>query len=303
MLYLVIAGVLILTLIVLAFLAAVAPKEHVRGDSQMTRGAYVTCAVLVGIAFLVITGFFAATTVSPRAIGIQTAFGRYENTLKAGWHMTAPWSSVEEFPTQVQFLDLNKSKDGKGPTGVSYKGGGKGEVDSTIRWRINEDNAEALWRKYKDFDKVRDQLVISAARDSLGVIIGAYAPNDARDGGKRRTITQDVVTDLGQVLGDDGIRIDSVSVPDVRLDENTQRSIEAIIKANADVERAKADRERAKIDNETANLRSKSAALSVGALQLKCLEVTNAWDNAKNGALPATWNCLNGGSSPVIVGR
>jgi regulator of protease activity HflC (stomatin/prohibitin superfamily) len=300
MLYIVLAAAALLALVVCVLLAAGAKSSR---DDASARG-FVTGAIIWAIVLIGVTVAFAATTVSPRAVGIETAFGRYQSTLPAGFHWTAPWSSVEEFPTQVQFLDLNKSEDATaGPAGVSYKGGGKGEVDTTIRWRIDEKNAEALWRKYRSFENVRDQLVLSAARDSLGVVVGAYAPNDARAGENRRTITSGVVDDLAKVLGDDGIRIDSVSVTDVRLDENTQRSIEAIIKANADVERAKAERERARIDNETANLRAKSAALSAGALQRYCLEVTNSWDQGKNGPLPATWNCLGGATPPVVVGR
>lgn len=304
MLYLILAGIVALALAIGVLLAIGAGSEPNHSDGP-DRSSFVTFSITMAIILGIVTVAFSMTIVSARTVGIYTSFGKEAGTRPAGLGWTAPWESKEEFPTNVQYLELNRSENGDGATSVNYKGGGKGEVDATIRWRMDETRAMDLWRKYREFDRVTDQLVKSAARDAVGVVVGAYAPNDARAGENRRKITDDVVADLTRTLADDGIRIDSVSVSDIRLDENTQRSIEAIIKANADVERARAEKERAEIDNQTANLRAKSAALSAGALQLKCLEVTNAWDQAKNGPLPATWNCLNTVTSPpsVVVGQ
>lgn len=302
MLYIVLAGVVLVVTVILLLCALGAPKEP-SGD-ELGKGSFF---VGVGVCLFILLGLtiaFAATTVSPRAVGIQTSFGKYRATLPAGFHWTAPWAGVEEFPTQVQFLELNSAKDGKGGVEVNYKGGGKGSVDATVRWRIDEKNAEALWRKYRDFDKVRDQLVISSARDSVRVAVGGYTPNDARAGENLRPITASVQADLGRTLSDDGIRIDSVSTTGVFLDDNTQRSIEKVIAAQNDVERARADQERAKIDAKTAEIRQQSGSLTPGAMQRYCLEVTNSWDQGRNGPLPATWNCLGAqGNNPVLVGK
>lgn len=305
MFYIVLAGVVLLILVICVLLAVGAGSsdgDHY-GDGP-SRGTFTTWAVVMGVILLGLTLAFSATTVSARAVGIQTSFGRYQDTLTNGFHMTAPWSSVEEFSTQVQWLELNGAKDNSvGGTEVNYQGGGKGVVDATIRWRIDPDNADDLWRKYKTFEAVRDQLVQSASRDSIRVIVGAYAPNDARAGENLRKITGAVQTDLGGQLRDDGIQIDSVSVTGVFLDDVTQKSIEQIVQAENAVKKAEADKQRAIIDNETANLRAKSAALGAGALQRYCLDVTNNWDASKNGALPATWNCFASTPASVVVGQ
>lgn len=300
MFYLVLAGLIGLAAVLFLLLALKAPS-----GPASRRG---TLGLCFGIALFVLVAFTlaeAATTVSPRAVGIQTAFGKYQGTLQSGFHMTAPWAGVEEFPTQVQFLDLNNGKadTSKGTVGVNYKGGGKGQVDATIRWRIDTSNAAALWRKYRTFENVRDQLVVSSARDSVSVVIGAYAPNDARAGENRRKISSDVASDLNRVLSSDGIMIDSVSVTDVRLDDKTQASIEAIVKANADIDRAKAEQEKAKIDAQTAKIREQSGSLSAGSLARYCLDVTNAWNQGNNGPLPTGWTCLGDKPSVVVSGK
>lgn len=250
--------------------------------------------------FVLVTVLFSATTVSPRSVGIQTSFGKYHSTMGPGLQWTAPWASVEEFSTQVQYLALNG--DHKNSVDVNYQGGGKGNVDAVVRWRIDEKNAEALWRKYRTFDNVRDQLVASAAKDSVRVIVGAYMPNDARAGENLRKITQDVQADLQKSLKDDGITIDSVSTTGVFLDGQTQASIEKVVAANNAIEQAKADQKRAAIENATAKLRQQSGALSKEALERYCYDVTNNWDVNKNGPLPATWNCAGSSTAGVIVG-
>lgn len=276
------------------------PETRRRYDDPDMRGILRGVAAGTLAVFVLVTVLFSATTVSPRSIGIATAFGKYHGTLQPGLQWTAPWVSVEEFSTQVQYLALNG--DNKTSVDVNYKGGGKGNVDAVVRWRIDGSNAEALWRKYRTFENVRDQLVQSAAKDSVRVIVGAYLPNDARAGENLRKIAQDTQNDLQNTLKGDGVTIDSVSITGIYLDDQTQQSIQKVIQANNAIEQAKADQKRAQIENETAKLRQQSGALSKEALERYCYDVTNNWDVSKNGPLPATWNCAGGGNTPVIVG-
>lgn len=251
---------------------------------------------------VVIVVAFSATTVSPRAVGIATSFGKYRATLSAGFHWTAPWTSVEEFPTQVQFLELNGKEHGAGGVAVNFDGGGKGTIDATVRWRIDQNDAEDLWKKYKDFDKVRDQLVTSAARDAVRKAVGTYTPTDAQSGKNVSAITDSIRNELQSQVSDDGVQIDSLSVTAVMLDENTQRAIEQVIIAQQGTAKAKEEKARAEIEQQTNKIRQTGGLLSPDALRRYCLEVTNNWDQGKNGPLPAGWSCM-GSSSIVVSGK
>lgn len=311
MLYLILAGIVGLAAVLLLLLSFHAPKESA-GD-ELSRGAFLNAFGICLFILLALTVMFSMTIVHARTVGIITSFGKESGPVDTegnhvpknpgiGW--TDPWESKEEFPTNVQYLVLDDSEKADGTTKVSYKGGGNGEVDSTIRWTLDPAKAVDLWRKYREFDRVTDQLVKASARTSLGVVIGAYPPNEARSGEKRREITDLVTADLNKTLESNGIRVDSVSITDVRLDAKTQGSIEALIKANADLQRATIDQQRATIEAQTAKIRQNSGSLSPGALQRYCLEITNAWDTGKNGQLPETWNCgLTTGTTGVIVGQ
>jgi regulator of protease activity HflC (stomatin/prohibitin superfamily) len=244
------------------------------------------------IIFLIITLFMSMTKVDARAVGIQTAFGKYQNTLDNGLQLTAPWSETEQFSTQVQYLDLDDTDgDANDSVSVTFKGGGGGQVSLTPRWRIDENGAENLWKKYRTFDKVRDQLVNSSAKDSVRVVVSKYTPNEARDGENLRPIADAIQSDLAQSLKDDGVIIDSVSIKRIQLDSRSQNSLDKIVEANNNIERAKSEQERAKIDAETVKIREKSGSLSPQANERYCLEMMNNWDVKKNGHLPAGFTC------------
>lgn len=292
MTYLVFAILLLLVVVVGAIVAAVNRKGS---DGRI--GGFVTVGISLFL-LLLITFIASINTVGARSVGVETAFGRYDGTLRNGFHLTAPWVSVEQFSTRVQYLHLVKDE----AVNVTYSGGGSGQVIATVRWRITDAGAKNLWTRYRSFDNVRDNLVTQQARDSYRVVMGQYVPADAIAGRNLRTIDGKVKADLDQQLSADGIIIDSVSTQHVALDANAQQGLNQIVKANADIQRAQVEQQRAIIDAKTAEIRQKAGSLSEANLQRYCLEIVNSWDVKKNGELPATFNCnFSGGSGSVVI--
>jgi regulator of protease activity HflC (stomatin/prohibitin superfamily) len=300
MLYLVLASILVVAVLIGAGLYLANRKKDFGSYDANLRlvGGGIAGAAIV--ALLLTTFFMSLTKVDARAVGIQTSFGKYQDTLDNGLQLTAPWSETEQFSTQVQYLDLDDTDGGSDSVSVTFKGGGGGQVSLTPRWRIDEAGAENLWKKYRTFDKVRDQLVNSSAKDSVRVVVSKYTPNEARDGENLRPIADAIQADLATSLKDDGVIIDSISIKKIQLDSRSQASLDKIVEANNNVERAKAEQERAKIDAETVKIREKSGSLSPQANERYCLEMMNNWDVKKNGHLPAGFTC-GGAGSPFVV--
>lgn len=276
------------------------PQEPDRyGDKKFALPWWVP-ATVAGM-LIATTAAFSVTVVDARAVGIQTSFGRYSDTLSNGFHLTAPWSSVEEFTTIVQTADL----EGDQGVSVTFAGGGSGKVNATFRWQITDsgaaNGAHALWEKYRDFENAQRSLVDREGRDAVLNVTNDFTPNDART--KQDVIGSQVKDRLTERLTAYGITVDSVSILSMELDARTQASLDKIVAAQNDVERAKADNERAKIDAETVKLREAAGALSAAANVRYCLDVANSWDVAKNGPLPATFSCGLSGSASVIVGK
>jgi len=279
---------------IIGLLVAIFSKSDRRGDNYgRTGGAGAAVAALLVLG--IVTALFSATTVDARSVGIQTSFGKYDATLDNGFHWTAPWSNVEQFSTQVQYLELK----GDGAVPVSFLGGSSGTASVVVRWSIDSKGAEDLWKKYKTFDNVRDQLVRSEAQNAFRTTFSNYTPVDAIDGNNLNKITADVQKLLAETLGKNGVAVDSVSVTNVGLGDRAQTSLDRIVAANADVERATAEQEKAKIEAETARIRAESQTPE--SLQRYCLEVMNSWNVNNNGPLPATFNCLSGDSNVQTV--
>jgi len=293
--YLITAGLLVIVAIICFIISNLKIKEYGGEYYNLKPWRWIAVAVL-GILGLVTLGM-SITTVSARSVGIQTAFGRYQNTLSNGLQFTAPWSSVEEFSTQVQYLDL----DGDQAVPVTFEGGGGGQVNVTPRWRIDPAGAEDLWKKYKTFDAVKDKLVNSSAKDAVRIVTSKYTPNEARSGENLRAVAEGIEAQLAADLKDDGIIIDSISVKGISLDARSQASLDKIVSANNDIERAKAEQERARIDAETAKIREQGGSLKPEALARYCLEVVNNWDVGRNGPLPAGFTCTSGNGAPFVV--
>lgn len=258
---------------------------------------------LVAIVGGVVLGFFTLvmsfTQVDARSVGIQTAFGRYQGTLSSGFQLTAPWSEHEDFTTRMQYLDLDGDKWSDGAP-ITFKDGGSGVVFATPRWQIKEGNAAGdLWKKYKDFESVQNQLVNSSAKDSFRAVFTEYTPNDAR--AKVREVTAKVKTDLEQTLNKYGIKVDSISIRDIKLDPKAQASLDKIVEANNNIERARAEQEKAKVEAETVKIREKSGLLTPEALANKCIEVMDKWSKANNGPAPAAGFGCNGMGAPFTV--
>lgn len=284
------------SIFVLIGLIALGVGFAARNEPGVRKGAFGVVAGMF-VLLLVVTGFNSVTSVGARNVGIQTAFGRYQGTLDNGLQIVAPWSEHEDFSTQIQYLDLDGDKNEEGAE-VTFSGGGRGVVMATPRWYIDEKDAGQLWKKYKNFDNVRDQLVSSSAKASFRDVVKDYTPNDALV--KTSEIAQKVKANLETQLSNDGIKIDSISIRTIRLDARSQQSLDKIVQANNDIERAKAEQERAKIDAETLKIKQKGGNLTEGGLTDKCLTVMDKWDVKKNGHLPAGFSC-NGVGVPFTV--
>lgn len=259
--------------------------------------------------------FFSITTVvDARSVGVQTAFGRYQKTLDNGLHFTPPWSSVEQFPTTIQTVDIagnagvpvtyasmDDSGNSQAPS-ANLAGGGKGTFDGNYAWSLSPDGkgADQLWSRYRSFERVSNELVAPASRDAVVAVGSTYSA--LRAPVSQPEISKKIKAELQKRLAPYGIVVDRVSITSIQNDQATQARLDGVIAAQANTRRSREEQVRAKIDAETTKIREKGGALTPAANQRYCLELVNAWNAKENGPLPATFNCqLNGGGSPVLV--
>lgn len=283
--------------------------------------------IAAGVGLILLTVFTllnSFTTVEARSVGIQQAFGRYQSTMGPGLQTKAPWSSVETFTTRIQDTDLNDKNGGKESVYVAFSapktvdangkvvagqtdtaGGGNGNINAMIRWSISDDQsnkgAKALWESFRTFEDVQERLVKSESQQAVADVANDYTAGVAS---VNQTLIGEAVTkNLQARLAKYGVVVDSVAIKGVDLDKATKESLQRIVDNINKTVAATEEQKRAVIDNATAKLRAESGALSEQANERYCLDLVNAWEVAKNGPLPATFNCgLGSAGQNVLVG-
>ncbi|PXY33577.1 hypothetical protein BAY59_10875 [Prauserella coralliicola] len=257
-------------------------------------------AAMAGVALVAVYIFTSLTSVQARTVGIVTSFGKPVGTLSPGIHWTAPWESVTEFPTSNQVLDLDATNEGPN-VAVKFAGGGSGWANVNITWQVESDErAVSLWENWREFDAVKENVVNPRGQSAVVEVFGAYTPEDAVNGTNLQDLNRRIKETLQDKLTTSGIHVVSVDVKRVDLSQEIQERVNRQVQARADVNRAKIEQERAEIEEHTNRIRQQS--LTPEALARYCMDVANNWNGAKNGQLPANWNCMGGSSLPLVTG-
>ncbi|WP_456818702.1 SPFH domain-containing protein [Cellulomonas sp. URHB0016] len=269
-------------------------------NRQVTGWVSVTALVLA-----VVTLFFsAATIVSTKNVGIETSFGRPVGSLSNGFHLIQPWNKVTEMDAAIQTDNHVKGSDGFDCITVRIAHQATACVDTSIRWRIEEQAADALFRDYRDFDNVRDSLVTRDLNAALNAVFESYDPLAIDKDGNSTSpgladLSSDVVDRIRDQIGDE-INVLSVIIPVVHYDENTQGKVNALLAQVAQTRIA----EQSVITAEQQALANQTLAESVShdpnVLVSKCMDLLNEMVS-KGQAIPIGFSCWPGGGSAVVV--
>ncbi len=279
-----------------------------RGNTRARVYASISAAAAF---FLAVSMTF--TTVDARAIGVQTSFGKYRDTLGSGPHFVAPWSDVEEWTTRNQTLRF--AGDGKAgerdnfftePV-VTVRLGNQSEayVEVTITWVVTAKGAEDLWRQYKTFADARQDFAVPAALAATNAAFDGYDPFKAlnQTGATDPAVNpyvpleewSDRITDkLRPMYEGRGVRLVSVQATKVSYDQRTEAKLREYADAIATTRIKAQDIETAK--NEAAASKERAAQAAPGCEAL--IRDLAARDQLKN--LPAGWQCP-GTTGPGVV--
>ncbi len=262
-----------------------------------------------GAALVAVLGLVASfSTVDARAIGIQTSFGKYRDTLNSGVNFVPPWAEVEQWTTRNQTLRL--AGDGKAAERDNYvtepnitvRLGTQSEayVDVTVTWNITAKSAENLWRQYKTFDDARRDYVAPAAQAAVVAAFDGYDPFRGIATGTENSVSVEQwaakITDkLRPVYDGRGINLIGVQVTRVAYDGRTEDKLRQYADAVANTRIAAQDVETAKKNAEASAARAGQAAPGCEAL-IRDLAAANQLGN-----LPAGWQCPGTPAGAVIA--
>lgn len=249
------------------------------------------------------------STVDARSVGIQTGFGKYRDTLGAGFHLTAPWSSVEEWTTRNQTIRFEA--DGKADERDNYftepritvRLGNQSEayVDVTVTWGITEKSVQDLWRQYKTFGDARRDFVTPQALGATNTAFDGYDPFRGLD---EKTAdspyiplavwSQKITDALRPLYAARSVELISVQVTKVTYDGKTEEKLRQYSDAIANTRIKAQDVKTAEQEAAASKARAQTAAPGCEAL----LRDLAAQDKLKD--LPAGWQCP-GVTGPAVV--
>lgn len=263
-------------------------------------GAFVALAVALLMTF---------TTVDARAIGVQTSFGKYRDTLSSGPHFVAPWSEVEEWTTRNQTLRF--AGDGKAGERDNYftepvvtvRLGNQSEayVEVTVTWVVTAKGAEDLWRQYKTFADARQDFTVPAALAATNSAFDGYDPFKTLNAGNvdnpyvpLEEWSKRIGDKLRPAYANRGVELVSVQATKVSYDQRTEAKLREYADAIATTRIKGQDIETAK--NEAVASKERAAQAAPGCEAL--IRDLAARDQLKN--LPAGWQCP-GTTGPGVV--
>lgn len=282
-------------------------KHEFVSDENFNIARWISITVFgMGILLLVLSSF---TVVNTRHIGVVTTFGRPTDTLSNGIHMKWPWQKVPELDASIQTDTYAGDGGGEGTdspcTDIRIGNQSTACVDNTIRWRIAEAEGDALYRDYRGMDRIRNSVVTRELNASLNQVLGEFNPLDAVSSGSSEglpnlgQLAEEVEADMVERVGE-RIEVDSITIPLIRYDDNTQRRLNEYQAEIANTRIAEQRELTAEAQARANNELSDSVSNAPNVLVSRCLETLADMVEAGQ-RVPAGFSCWPGGQSAIIV--
>lgn len=211
---------------------------------------------IVGLgALFVLFGFWSMVRIVPaNSVGIPTTFGSIGQPMGSGFHFTAPWTKVHKFSTRIQESSMLSSGEGeKGRAdSISVRGSDGYEmwVDVTIRYKIDENVADQLFRRVGSMDGIKDRLVRPEVRESVRIVFADHTAEEGYSIG-RAQIANDFNDDLRTRLQKYGIDLDSAVIRSVDPEQSLSGAIADRSAARERTLQAKIEQEKQVTEAET----------------------------------------------------
>lgn len=243
------------------------------------------------------------TQVSTKEFGVKTSFGRPVGSLTNGLHLKAPWEKVTEIDAAIQ-TDSHVQGEPGGCISVRIAHQIVACADVSIRWRIQDGAADALFQNYRDFDNIRASLVTRELSASLNKAFEDYDPLAVDEKGNSTApalseLSSGVARQMAAEIGSQ-ITVLSVIVPVLHFDTNTQGRINALQAQIAQTRIADQSIQTATAQALANAKLSASVAKDPNVLVNKCYDLVSEMI-AKGQPVPVGFSCWPASQSAVVV--
>jgi regulator of protease activity HflC (stomatin/prohibitin superfamily) len=303
------AGFIFFVLVMIAAVLALGFSFRMRPSTTSKAGSVRRSAITIvrlgsiGVIFLGLFVLFAsmAKVVPTRTVAVETSFGRPVATLHNGFHLVAPWASVEQFDATIQTLKMSGEQGDHPGVMVRLANAATARVDVTVQWQIDPAaNIIDLYSDYRSFENIEDNVVKRQLASALNNVFETYDPLlSLTKLGTEQTPLSSLAETTRSKLADAmpaGVIVRSVTIPSIRFDDNIQQKINQYLAAVAETQIAE-QRQKTAAAQKKANDLLASANNTTGVLYQNCLDMVERM--VKEGKqLPAGFSC---GTPPTTV--
>ena len=277
---------IIITAVILAIIGLVMLASPVRAFAFVP-------LLLIGAVFL----FTAMTTVEAKHVGVETKFGKpQDQTLTSGFHWKAPWAKVTELDSTVQTWEYA----GKSAIDVVLADKNAATVSATIRWSVNDENANDVYAEFRGAEDITDALGDAVVGTQFkAALFAVFADHDltAED-----ALTADELASKVQSVMDaktnGKVDIDSITISKITPGDKLQQKIEAIQAQVSQTTIALEKKATAEAEAAANRILSESISNDPNVLVSKCLDMVA---DLPAGSLPAGFQCWNGAGGAVVL--
>lgn len=257
-------------------------------------------AVVAGALAVLFFVWSCLSIVSTRNVGIVISFGKPVGTMENGVHLKWPWQKVPELDGTIQTdSQIGGFEGGKctGGTPIRLANNSTACADNTIRWRINPDAGDSLFRDYKTNAAIKDSLVTRELNATLNEVFASYNPlaPDSAAGPNLAEVSDTATKRLQSKIGTQ-IEVQNVIISIIHYDNQTQDKINAYQARVADARIAEESQKVAIAEAEANRILSASVNNDPNVLVSKCLDMINAGKQ-----LPAGFQCWPNTGVPLTV--
>lgn len=240
----------------------------------------------LGVIVLIVTTLQAATVSVPqRTVGIETTFGKVVNTKSPGLSFKAPWSKVEKMDATEQRADYR----GNQAIEVKLANNARAYLDISVRWNLKEEGAMEAYSKYRNADigVIQGNVIDFSVRESLKRVISDYDPlnpESAATGNSSLGEYQEELLEALRTSAGNSYHIESVSIDNIRFDDETQKRIDALASETAKTRTAEQAKKTAEQEAEANRILSESITDATNTS--KCLDIVDRNSQSPLGCFP-----------------
>jgi regulator of protease activity HflC (stomatin/prohibitin superfamily) len=302
--------------------AAGALTENSQDVPVVRQRIRVVAAIAGGLAVLLFV-FGGIKEVPTRAVGVPTAFGSVEASLRPGIHWKLPWTSVNILDETIQ----TTSYDGSNCLDVRIGGQQTACLDVTLQWRVLDSGASTLFNDYNGqgssnklgqqpstsvpggiMGTITDAVVIRELQQVVNEVLGDYNP--IQDVATSATAGNSQFSGFGPVVLKDmqrdlagRIQVLNAFLPLLRYDSATQTRLNQIQQQVGETAIANEEYATNQAQAKANGAIAASVSSNPSVLEYECLQLIQTAEKTGYTGLPPTLSCLGGSGSVVSVGK